>query len=317
MTISEHLQKADGKTLFSLEILPPLKHEGIRNIVERLQPLIDLGPAFIDVTYHREEYLYKKHPGGLLERVSTRKRPGTVGICAAIQHRLKIDAVPHIICGGFSKEDTENALIDLDFLGVDNLLIIRGDAIKSEGHFKPEENGHKYASDLLEQVLNMNAGKYLHEETIGSPTSFCTGVAGYPEKHYEAPNEASDIRMLKKKIDMGAAYILTQMFFDNEVYFRFVERCRSAGIRVPIIAGLKPITTKGQLLSIPRTFHVSLPDELVCELVEAKDNAAVRKIGIDWCIEQSKGLLKGGAPCIHYYTMSRPEACQAIIKACF
>lgn len=317
MTITEHLKRAQGKALFSFEILPPLKHEGMHGIIERLRPLVDMGPAFIDVTYHREEYFYKQHTGGLLERISTRKRPGTVGICAAIQHRFKIDAVPHIICGGFSKEDTENALIDLDFLGIDNLLLIRGDAIKSEGHFRPEADGHLYASDLLEQVLNMNQGKYLHAETQGSLSHFCTGVAGYPEKHYEAPNEAADLRILKKKIDMGADYILTQMFFDNTFFFSFVKKCREIGIQVPIIPGLKPITTKNQLLSIPRTFYVSLPDELARALEKAKDNSHAQEIGIQWCISQSKELLKHGVSCIHYYTMSRPKATEAIIRACY
>lgn len=317
MKITEHLGQAKKKTLFSFEILPPLKHEGIRFILEQLQPLVDIRPAFIDVTYHREEYLYKKHSSGLLDRISIRKRPGTVGICAAIQHRFKIDAVPHIICGGFSKEDTENALIDLDFLGIENLLLIRGDAIKSEGQFTAEENGHKYASELLYQVLHMNKGKYLHEETQGSPTNFCTGVAGYPEKHFEAPNEAADLRRLKEKINMGADYILTQMFFDNSYYFQFVEQCRAIGIRAPIIAGLKPITTKQQLTSIPRTFHVSLPDELVGEIERAKDNTAVGQIGIEWCISQTQALIKGGAPCVHYYTMSRTKSTEAIIKKCF
>ena len=316
-TIREHIIKAGKKALFSFEILPPLKQEGMLGIINRLQPLVELKPAFIDVTYHREEYFYRKRENNLLERISTRKRPGTVGICAAIQHRFKIDAVPHIVCGGFSKEDTESALIDLHFLGIDNLLLIRGDAIKSEPVFQAEENGHSYASELLQQVLNMNNGRYLHEETKGHMTSFCTGVAGYPEKHYESPNEIADLHVLKQKVALGAQYVLTQMFFDNAIFFRFVKKCRDMGITVPIIPGVKPITAKNQLLNIPRTFHVSLPQVFVKELEQAKNDEAARTIGIAWCIAQTKELLAGGVPCIHYYTMSRPGATETIVKACY
>ena len=316
MYVTEHLASSH-QPIFSFEILPPLKREGIQTIMTRLQPLIDLKPAFINVTYHREEYIYREHPTGLLERISTRKRPGTVGICAAIKHQFGIDTVPHIICGGFSKEDTENALIDLDFLGIDNVLLIRGDAIKSETHFVPEKDGYTYATELLEGVTQMNQGQYLHEETRGPKTNFCIGVAGYPEKHYESPNEEFDLRILKKKIDMGAHYVLTQMFFDAHTYLHFVKKCKEIGIDTPIIPGIKPITTKNQFTNIPRTFHASIPNELAIEIEKAKTNEEVTEIGIEWCISQSKALIQAGAPCIHYYTMSRPAVIERIIKACF
>ncbi len=317
MKITEHLKKAKGKTLFSFEILPPVKGQSVKSIFDAIDPLMEFKPPFIDVTYHREEYIYKKHPNGLLERISTRKRPGTVGICSAIINKYKVDPVPHIICGGFTKEETENALIDLDFLGIDNVLVLRGDAIKSEGAFRPEENGHHYASDLLQQVLDLNHGSYLHEEVEGSKTDFCIGVAGYPEKHFEAPNLNIDIKYLKKKIDMGAEYIVTQMFFENEKYFEFVDKCREAGIKVPIIPGLKPLATKRQMTVLPSIFHVDLPDELTNELEKCKDNAAVKEVGVEWCIKQSKELMERGAPVLHYYTMSKSASIRRIAEALF
>ena len=257
MKVTEHIKNAKGKTLFSIEILPPLKGENIRSLYDNMDPLMEFKPPFIDVTYHREEYVYKKKENGLLEKSSTRKRPGTVGICAAIQNHYKVDTVPHIICGGFSREETENALIDLHFLGIDNVLALQGDAIKTEARFVPDPDGHKYASELLEQVVAMNTGKFLDEDLgNASPTSFCVGVAGYPEKHFSAPNLKADLKYLKLKVDMGAEYIVTQMFFDNKKYFNFVEKCKEAGINVPIIPGLKPITAKGQANVLPTIFHI-------------------------------------------------------------
>ena len=246
MKVIDHL-KAAKSTLFSIEILPPLKGKSISSIYEGIDPLMEYKPSFVDVTYHREEYIYKKRDGGYLEKVSIRKRPGTVGICAAIMNRYHVDAVPHIICGGFSKEETESALIDLQFLGIENVLLLRGDAIKTEPTFIPEPNGHQYAIDLVKQVVEMNNGKYMHEDVVDmAPTQFCIGVAGYPEKHFEAPNMIADIRNLKAKVDAGADYIVTQMFFDNKKYFEFVEQCRANGIHVPIIPGLKIITAKNK-----------------------------------------------------------------------
>ena len=317
MKITEHIEQAKGKTLFSFEILPPVKGESVQSIFNAIDPLMEFKPPFIDVTYHREEYVYKKRENGLLEKVSTRKRPGTVGICAAIMNKYHIDAVPHIICGGFNKEETENALIDLDFLGVDNVLVLRGDAIKSEGGFVPDPEGHAYASDLMEQVLDLNEGKYLHEEVVRNKTNFCIGVAGYPEKHFEAPSLNSDMKYLKKKVDMGAEYVVTQMLFDNRKYFEFVEKCRKNGINIPIIPGLKPITTLRHINLLPGVFHVDLPDDLVDELEKCKDNAEVREVGVEWAIQQSKELMKAGVPVLHYYTMSKSKLVRRIAEQLF
>ena len=318
MKVTDHIRNAKGKTLFTIEILPPLKGENIRNLFNNMDPLMEFKPPFIDVTYHREEYIYKKKEGGLLEKRSTRKRPGTVGICAAIQNHYKIDTVPHIICGGFNKEETENALIDLHFLGIDNVLVLQGDGIKNEGRFVPEPDGHKYASDLLQQVVSMNQGQYLDEDLQNTaPTNFCIGVAGYPEKHFAAPNLKTDLKYLKLKVDLGAEYIVTQMFFNNKVFFEFVDKCREAGINVPIIPGIKPITTKGQVSILPTTFHIDIPEDLADEVERCKDNAAVKEVGIRWCIEQSKELMRKGVPTLHYYSMGKSDPIFRIAKELF
>lgn len=315
--ITEHLKNAK-KTLFSFEILPPLKGESMQNIYNCIDPLMEFNPPFIEVTYHREEFIYRKLPNGNLEKRATRKRPGTVGICAAIMNKYKIDAVPHLICGGFNKEETENALIDLQFLGIDNVLVLRGDAIKSEGVFVPEKDGHAYASELLGQVVNMNKGIYIDQDIVNpAPSNFCIGVAGYPEKHFEAPNMKSDLKYLKLKVDMGAEYIVTQMFFDNQKYFDFVDLCRKEGINVPIIPGLKPFATKKQLTVLPSIFHIDLPEDLAEAVEKAKDNEAVKQIGIEWCVQQSKELMKSGVPVLHYYTMSKSQAIREIASKLF
>jgi len=317
LKITEHLKNAK-KTLFSFELLPPLKGESIQSIFDAINPLMEFKPPFIDVTYHREEYVYKKRENGLLEKRSIRKRPGTVGICAAIMNKYAVDAVPHIICGGFTKEETEDALIDLHFLGIENVLALRGDSIKSEGHFVPEPQGHAYSTDLIKQVVELNNGKYLDDEMQHpTPTNFCIGVAGYPEKHFEAPNLNSDLKHLKEKVELGADYIVTQMFFDNSKFFEFVRRCREMGIDVPIIPGLKPLATKGQLVSLPRSFHMDLPDELVEAVNKCKNNEEVKKLGIEWCIMQSKELMNFGVPCLHYYTMGKSAAVYQIAKSLF
>lgn len=316
--ITEHIARASGKTLFSMEILPPLKGESINSLFRAIEPLMEFKPPFIDVTYHREEVVFKKLPNGLLEKRSVRKRPGTVGICAAIMNRFDVDAVPHLICGGFSKEETENALIDLNFLGIDNVLALRGDAIKSEGVFVPETDGNFYASDLVAQIHNMNHGHYLDNEQEGAmPTNFCIGVAGYPEKHFEAPNMKSDLKYLKKKMELGGEYIVTQMFFDNSKFIEFVEACRAEGIDAPIIPGLKPITTKKQLASLPRIFALDIPEELAEAIIAAKNDAEVKEIGIEWCINQSKELISYGVPVLHYYTMGKNEAVLRIARGLF
>ena len=266
---------------------------------------MEFNPPFIDVTYHREEYVYNDLGNGLLQKKVVRKRPGTVGICAALQNKYNVDAVPHILCGGFSKEVTENLLIDLDFLGINNVVALRGDAVKSETYFSPNKEGHAYASQLVNQISDLNNGKYLEELEISSKTDFCIGVAGYPEKHMEAPSIESDIHFLKEKIKLGADYIVTQMFFDNSKFFEFKEMCKKKGINVPIIPGLKPISTKKQLNILPHRFHCDLPEALIKEIIKCKDNSQVKQVGIEWCIEQSKELKSHGVPFLHYYSMGK------------
>lgn len=313
MKVTQHIEKANGKPLFSFEILPPLKGQNIQSIFDSIDPLMEFKPPFIDVTYHREEYEFKELSNGLLQKKIVKKRPGTVGICAGIQNKYDVDAIPHILCGGFTKEDTENLLIDLDFLGIDNVVALRGDAVKSETYFKAEKEGNQFASELVTQISNLNNGIYLDEDLENSTkTNFCIGVAGYPEKHMEAPSMDSDIHFLKQKIKNGAEYIITQMFFDNQKFFEFVEKCRKSGINVPIIPGLKPIATKKQLNLIPHRFKVDLPDDLIMAVVKAKDNEAVKQIGIEWCLQQSKELVAAGIPCLHYYSMGRAENIKAI-----
>lgn len=318
MKVTEHIKQANGNTQFSFEILPPLKGQHIQSVFNNIDPLMEFKPPFIDVTYHREEYVYKELDNGLLKKQVVKKRPGTVGICAAIQNKYGVDAIPHILCGGFTKEDTENFLIDLDFLGIDNVMALRGDAVKTETYFKAEKEGHLYASDLVQQVSALNNGTYLDDELKNtSQTDFCIGVAGYPEKHMEAPSLDSDIYFLKKKIQKGAEYIVTQMFFDNQKYFDFVDKCRASGITVPIIPGLKPIATKKQLNLIPHRFHVDLPETLIMEIVKCKDNSQVAQVGIEWCIEQSKALQKSGIPVLHYYSMGKSDNIKSIASKVF
>lgn len=318
MKVTQHLANANGKTLFSFEILPPLKGESIQSIFAAIDPLMEFKPAFIDVTYHREEYYYKRHENGLLEKKTIRKRPGTVGICAAIMNRYQVDTVPHLICGGFSKEETENALIDLSFLGIENVLVLRGDSIKTEKQFVPEPDGYAYASDLVEKITRMNKGIYLDDYVEGNtPTSFCIGVAGYPEKHFEAPNLQTDLKYLKMKVDLGAHYIVTQMFFDNQKFFDFERKCREMGINVPIIPGIKPLASKAQLTTLPSVFHIDLPEDLVNAVNACKDNEAVKQVGIEWCIMQSRELMKHGVPCLHFYTMGKSKAVKTIASALY
>jgi methylenetetrahydrofolate reductase (NADPH) len=279
---------------------------------------MEFKPSFVDVTYHREEYLYKKRDGGYLEKVSIRKRPGTVGICSAIMNKYHVDTVPHIICGGFSKEETENALIDLHFLGIDNVLALRGDSIKNEPEFVPEPNGHAYAIDLVKQIHQMNNGTYIENDLADvAPTNFCIGIAGYPEKHFEAPNMVSDMRHLKAKIDAGAEYVVTQMFFDNKVYFDYVDKCEEMGITVPIIPGLKIMTTKRQATILSKIFKIDIPPDLLEAVEKCKTDKEVKEVGIEWCIAQSKELIKRKAPCLHYYTMGTSEVTRRVASAVF
>lgn len=317
MKIIDHIRNAKG-TLFSFEILPPLKGASIETLWKGIDPLIEFKPSFIDVTYHREDYVLKQRADGSFDKVSTRKRPGTVAICAALQHKYKIDAVPHLICGGFSKEDTENALIDLHFLGIDNILALRGDARKGDPNFIPEPDGNKNALDLIHQIRNMNGGIYLDEGLANTHvTDFCVGAAGYPEKHQDAPNMESDMKYLKRKVEAGAEFIVTQMFYDNSHYFDFVKRCRENDIHVPVIPGIKPLSSAKQLRVLPKIFYIDIPVELTNEVEKAKDEAAVKQIGTEWAIQQCRELQEAGAPVLHFYTMGKSEQTKAICEEIF
>lgn len=318
MKVIDHLSKAKS-TLFSIEILPPLKGQSMQSIFDGIDPLMEFDPAFIDVTYHREEYIYKKNSNGILEKITTRKRPGTVGICAAIMNKYKIDAVPHIICGGFTQEETENALIDLHFLGIDNVLALQGDFIKNaEPGFVAEPGGHAYASELVKQVTRMNKGKYLHDELLEKDqTNFCIGVAGYPEKHIDAHDFNTDINYLKAKVEAGAEYIVTQMFFDNAKFFEFRDKCIANGITVPIIPGLKMLATQRQLSILPEIFSIDIPEALAKDVRKCTDNVQVKEVGIEWGIQQSKELMAANVPCLHYYTMGRSEITKRVASQVF
>lgn len=317
MKITEHIKSATN-TLFSFEILPPLKGQDIKQIYAGIEPLMEFNPPFIDVTYHREEFIMKPVADGTFRRITTRKRPGTVAICAAIMNKFKVDAVPHLICGGFNREETENALIDLHFLGIDNVLVLRGDNLKHETVFTPDPDGNANALELLLQVKEMNNGIYLDEDLVNPvATDFCIGVAGYPEKHQDAPNLKSDLQWLKKKVDAGAEFITTQMFFDNKAYFDFLEKCKKLNIDIPIIPGIKPIATKKQLTVLPKIFHIDIPEALSDAVEKAKDDKQVKEIGIEWAIQQCKELKAAGVPVLHFYTMGRSEATKKIAEAVF
>jgi len=314
MKVTDHIAQAKD-TLISFEILPPLKGKSIQSIYDHLDPLMEFKPSWINVTYHRSETMFKKKADGTFEKVEVRKRPGTVGIVAAIMNHYQVDAVPHFICGGFNMRETEDALIDLNFLGVDNVLALRGDAAKNETFFEPEPGGHRYAIDLLKQIMRLNDGLYLDDDIRdGGKTKFCAGVAGYPEKHFEAPNLEIDLQHLKDKVDAGAGYIMTQMFFDNQKFYNFVEACRNAGINVPIIPGLKPITNKKQLSILPRIFHVDIPTELSNEIMKCKTDADCELVGTEWLIQQSRELKQFGVPVLHYYTLGKPKVIWNAVK---
>jgi methylenetetrahydrofolate reductase (NADPH) len=317
MKITDHIDKSKS-TLFSFEILPPLKGKSIEAIYSAIDPLLEFNPAFIDVTYHREDFILKPRKDGTYDRISTRKRPGTVAICAAIMNKYKIDAVPHLICGGFTKEDTENALIDLNFLGIDNVLALRGDNKKGDRNFEAEIDGHQNSLELIHQIENMNNGIYIDEELInGTDTAFCTGAACYPEKHADAPNLKTDLKFLKRKVDAGAKFLVTQMFFDNKAYFDFVKNCRDLGINIPIIPGIKPITKKSQIMQLPKIFNISIPEDLTEAIDKCKTDQEVEQVGIEWCIGQCKELMQAKAPVLHFYTMGKSKIISAIAKEIF
>lgn len=314
--ITKYFEEAAGKTLFSIEIIPPMKGQHLGELMSHIEPLMEFKPPFIEVTYHREEYL-EKMIDGVSKRIPIRKRPGTLGICASIMQRFQIEAVPHVICGGFTKEETEDFLIDLHYLGIENALLLRGDQEKGETHFVPKPGGHAYANELVEQVAAMNQGILLHEETESLPTNFCIGVAGYPEKHIDAVSFDQDLRYLKQKVDAGADYIVTQMFFDNAKYFNFVKKCREMGINVPIIPGLKPLATERQLDILPEIFHLEIPTEFVSEARKCANNAAIKQLGIEWAVQQGKELIQAGVPALHFYTMSKSDSVRAIAEKLF
>lgn len=318
MKVIDHINNANGKTLFSFEIIPPQKGSSIQELYDNIDPLMEFKPPFIDVTTSREEFVYKDKGNGLLERRITRMRPGTVGICAAIQHKYKVDTVPHVLCGGFSREETEYLLVDCQYLGIDNVMALRGDAMKGEKYFEPSKGGHTYATDLVKQIKDLNKGKYLHEviETSNS-SDFCIGVAGYPEKHIEAPSMNYDMKWLKQKVDAGADYIVTQMFFDNQKYFEFVDKARVAGINVPIIPGIKPIATKRHLQLLPQVFKIDLPEDLIDAVSDCKNNEEVRQVGVEWAITQSRELLDAKVPVLHYYSMGKSDNIKNIASSIF
>lgn len=306
------------KTLFAFELLPPLKGEGTEGVFEAIDPLAEFNPAYINVTYHREDVTYVEHKGGLLEKRVIRRRPGTVGISAAIMKRYNVDVVPHLICGGLNRYDIEDALIDMDFLGIDNVLALRGDNLRGESSFTAQPNGHNHATELVAQVKAMNEGRFIDGQVANCRhTNFCVGVAGYPEKHSEAPNMESDIKQLKAKVEAGADYIVTQMSFDNGKILDFIAQCRKAGITVPVIPGIKPLSTKKQLTLLPQIFHVDLPADLVSAVEQCKDNTAVRQVGIEWAIAQGRELQQAGIPVLHFYTMGKSDNMQRIAKELF
>lgn len=317
MKVTDHIKEAKGKTLFSFEIIPPVKGRNIQELYDNINPLMEFKPPFIDVTTSREEYVYIDRDG-LLDKKLTRMRPGTVGICASIKHKYDVDTVPHVLCGGFTKEETEYLLVDCHYLGIDNVMALRGDAMREEKYFEPTKGGHDYAIGLVEQIQHLNCGKYLHEVIETDACSdFCIGVAGYPEKHMEAPSLKTDLKRLKEKVDAGADYVVTQMFFDNQKYFDFVDAARALGIDVPIIPGIKPIAVKRHLNLLPQVFKIDLPEDLVDAVDHCKDNRAVRQVGVEWGIQQSKELLAAGVPVLHYYSMGKSDNIKAIAKELF
>jgi methylenetetrahydrofolate reductase (NADPH) len=317
MKVIDIINQSD-KTVFSFELLPPLKGQNADKLYRTIEDLLEFDPKYINITTHRDEMEYRTLPSGLLEKRTIRKRPGTVAIAASIQYRYGVPVVPHVVCGGFTKEETENMLLDLNFMGIKNVLALRGDKLKSESIFKPEPEGHVYASDLVKQIVDLRHGKYLDPELKNNtPMDFCIGVAGYPEKHAEATNPDVDLINLKQKVDAGANYIVTQMFFDNQKYYDFVERCRAAGITVPIIPGIKPLSLKNQVSVLPGIFSIDIPEEFAREVRKCKNNEEARQVGTEWAIEQAKDLIAHNVPCLHIYTYGISDNVKKIVKTVF
>ncbi|MEY3499179.1 MAG: methylenetetrahydrofolate reductase [Bacteroidota bacterium] len=318
MKVTQHIEDAKGATLFSFEIIPPQKGKSIQELYDNIDPLMEFNPPFIDVTTSREEFVYVDKGNGLLDKKLTRMRPGTLGICASIKHKYNVDTIPHVLCGGFTKEETEYLLVDCHYLGIDNVMALRGDAMKDEKYFIPKNGGNEYAVDLVKQIKLLNDGKYLHDLLdVDNKSDFCIGVAGYPEKHLESPSLQSDLKRLKEKVDAGADYVVTQMFFDNSKYFEFVEKARAMGITIPIIPGIKPIAVKKHMQLLPQVFRVDLPEDLISAIEKCKTSAEVKNVGIEWAIQQSLELKAAGIPVLHYYSMGKSENIRQIAKAVF
>ncbi len=310
MKVTEHLAKADGP-LISFEIIPPLRGGDLKGLLRLIDDLVQHQPPFIDITSHAAEVYYEETSEGIKRRVK-RKRPGTLGVCALLQNKYKVDAVPHVLCQGFSRQETEDFLIELRYLGIDNVLATRGDG---SSYNKPLHHGrtpNRHAADLIQQVSDMNSGSYLEDLLDADPTDFCVGAAGYPEKHFEAPNLQADVRWVKKKVEAGADYIVTQMFFHNQHYFDFVDMCRAEGIDVPIIPGLKILSHKRHLHTIPRTFHCEIPLALADEVAAAK-KSQVAEIGIEWALQQAQELVDKGVPSVHFYIMQSSGNINALL----
>jgi len=317
MKVTEHLKNANGKPLFSFEIIPPKKGKNIQELYDNIDPLIEFNPPFIDVTTSREEYIYIEKKG-LFDRKITRMRPGTLGICAAIKHKYEVDTIPHVLCGGFTKEETEYLLVDCHYLGINNVMALRGDAMPHQKYFEPTKGGHHYATDLVQQIHKLNQGTYLHDVVeVDNKPDFCIGVAGYPEKHIESPSLHSDLLRLKEKVEAGADYVVTQMFFDNQRYFKFVTLAREMGITVPIIPGIKPLAIQKHLQLLPQVFKIDLPEALIKEVNSCSSSAQIRQVGVEWAIQQSKELLDFGVPVLHYYSMGKSDNIKAIASQLF
>jgi len=317
MSVIEKIKNAKSP-LFTFELLPPLKGHSIEKVYSAIDRLVEFDPAYINFTSHRDEIMYSERPDGLIEKKIVRKRPGTIALAAAVKYKYNLTVVPHLLCGGFSKEETENVLIEMNFLGINDVLALRGDPQKGSRTFIPEKDGHSHTSDLVRQIINMNKGKYLEESLEDTtPTSFCVGVAGYPEKHNEAPNRHVDLENLKIKVDAGASYIVTQMFFDNSKFFRFRDECKAIGINVPVIPGIKPISALNDIRMLPQTFHIDVPNDLVNAIKKCTTEKDAREVGIEWAVMQSKELISKGVPGIHYYTLGRSDNVARIVRASF
>lgn len=318
MTKVIDILKRSRSPFASFELVPPLKGSDVSKLYSSIEPLMEFAPPFLNVTCHRDEVEYHENSDGTYTRMTLAKRPGTIAIVAAIMKRFSIDIVPHVICGGASKHKIESEMLDLHFLGIDNVVALRGDAIPGQRFFIPDPEGFAHTDELVGMISNLNKGRYLDPTVVnGLPTDFSIGVAGYPEKHYEAANMDTDIQHLKEKVEKGADYVITQMFFDNARYYDFVDRCRKAGITVPIIPGLKPISVARQIDLLPRSFHLDIPQDLVNEMLKAKTKEQVYEAGVAWCVAQSQDLLRHGVPAIHYYTMGKADNIRKIVKTVF